>query len=605
MMLALLLAIGAVDIDEHLGAKIPGDLPFSDESGRPVSIGDYFTGDRPVVLILAYFRCPMLCDLVLRGMAGAVKEQPLVLGRDFRALTVSIDPKDRPAQAALKQHNLLQAMNRPDAPWPFLTGKEQQIQQLAGALGFQYTYDPKSDQYAHPACAIVLTPDGRISRYLYGADFRPFDLRLALQEASRGRVGGIFDRVLLTCFRYDPATRRYAWAVRSAVARNGAAFGAGPPFRHCLVLAEARMSPINDWLRTALFLPPQATEVASQIDHLHYFVIIVTMLGSALVGFAAVGLTIRYLKPRDTVAQPEKPQKSPVAVEVAIAGGMFTLFITFWVIGFWQYERVRVPPENTYDIYVTGKQWMWEFSYREGHHSIATLVVPTGRPVRLLMTSRDVIHSFFVPDFRVKQDVIPGRYTSLWFEVKEPGRHPIYCAEFCGTNHSSMRGEVIALSPNDYARWLGNERENQASLFASEPSQVGELGASPPESLARHGVQVAADEGCLRCHTLDGSPHIGPTFANLYLKQVQLKGGGTVLADEEYLTESMMDPNVRIVSGYQPVMPSYLGRLRPAETAALVELIRSLQHVQPPAHLPPMTRPVEVGPSGPLPEKQP
>jgi protein SCO1/2 len=217
MMLALLLAVGAVDIDEHLGARVPGNLQFTDESGRSVSIGDYFTGDKPIVLILAYFRCPMLCDLVLRGMASAAKGQPLVLGQDFRALTVSIDPKDRPAQAALKQHNLLQAMNRPGGPWPFLTGREPQIQQLARVLGFQYTYDPKSDQYAHPACAFVLTPDGRISRYLYGADFRPFDLRLALEEASRGRIGGIFDRVLLTCFRYDPATRRYAWAVRGAL----------------------------------------------------------------------------------------------------------------------------------------------------------------------------------------------------------------------------------------------------------------------------------------------------------------------------------------------------------------------------------------------------
>src|SRR5262249_19002422 len=159
-------------------------------------------------------------------------------------------------------------------------------------------------------------------------------------------------------------------------------------------------------------------------------------------------------------------------------------------------------------------------------------------------------------------------YTTLWFQVKEPGRHQIFCAEFCGTNHSSMRGEVIALSPNDFTRWLGNGREGRVSLFATEPSQVGELGPSPPQSMARRGVQVAADEGCLRCHRLDGYPHIGPSFANLYMRQVWLKDGGTVLADDEYLTESMMDPNARIVAGFQPVMPSYMGRLRPAETAA-------------------------------------
>jgi protein SCO1/2 len=176
------------------------------------------------VLVLAYFRCPMLCDLVLQSVADSIARQPLALGRDFYALTVSIDPKDNHKAASLKQHGLLQAINRPDAPsaWPFLVGTRDNIRALADSVGFQYAYDPQSDQYAHPACAIVLTPDGRIARYLYGTTFRPFDLRLALGEAARGRIGGIVDRVLLTCFRYDPASRRYAWAVRG-ILRGGAA----------------------------------------------------------------------------------------------------------------------------------------------------------------------------------------------------------------------------------------------------------------------------------------------------------------------------------------------------------------------------------------------
>jgi protein SCO1/2 len=206
-----------VDIDEHLGARLPLQLSFVDSGGHAVRLGDYFHDGKPVVLVLAYFRCPMLCDLVLRGVVAAARGLPLELGRDYRALTVSIDPKDRPQEASLKQHNLLQTLNRPAAPWPFLVGKEGDIRALASAVGFEYAYDPKSDQYAHPACAIVVMPDGRISRYLYGIQFRAFDLRLALGEAARGRTGGIVDRVLLTCFRYDPATRRYAWAVRGAL----------------------------------------------------------------------------------------------------------------------------------------------------------------------------------------------------------------------------------------------------------------------------------------------------------------------------------------------------------------------------------------------------
>jgi protein SCO1 len=217
-LLLMSLLAAPVDIDEQLGQKLPLELAFTDSAGHSVTLSQSFTG-KPVILVLAYFRCPMLCDLVLRGVVTAIQGQPLVLGRDFRALTVSIDPKDRPAEASLKQHNLLQALNRPESArdWPFLVGKEPEIRRLAGALGFEYAYDPRSDQYAHPAAIAIVMPDGRISRYLYGVDFRPFDLRLALEEASRGRTGGIVDRVLLTCFRYDPATRRYAWAVRGAL----------------------------------------------------------------------------------------------------------------------------------------------------------------------------------------------------------------------------------------------------------------------------------------------------------------------------------------------------------------------------------------------------
>ena len=213
-----------IDIEEHLGAPLPLALPFVDENGRPVRLGDYFHDGKPVVLVLAYFRCPMLCDLVLRGVAQSLGRQHLVLGRDYRALTVSIDPKDTPAGARLKQHTLLQAFGELDAAanWPFVTGANDSIAPLAARLGFQYAYDPKSDQYAHPAVAFVITPNGRISRYLYGVKFRPLDVRLALDEAAHGQIGGIVDRVLLCCFQYDPATRRYGWYV-SGVLRGGAA----------------------------------------------------------------------------------------------------------------------------------------------------------------------------------------------------------------------------------------------------------------------------------------------------------------------------------------------------------------------------------------------
>jgi protein SCO1/2 len=215
-------ALNAVDVDEQLGRTIPGDLAFTDDRGQPVRLRDYLGGSQPVLLTLVYYRCPMLCDLVLQNLVKGLTPLGWRPGREFRGLTVSIDPKDRRGAAALKQGALLQGLAAPDARagWPFLTGERASIQQLAGVVGFRYAYDPASDQYAHPAVAMVLTPEGRISRYLYGVSFRPLDLRLALTEAAQGKVGGILNRVLLTCFRYDPATRRYGLLV-TAVVKGG------------------------------------------------------------------------------------------------------------------------------------------------------------------------------------------------------------------------------------------------------------------------------------------------------------------------------------------------------------------------------------------------
>jgi protein SCO1/2 len=213
-----------VDIDEHLGQRLPLDLRFRDPSGATVRLGDYFRDGKPVVLVLGYFRCPMLCDLVLRSTAKAMQRLGWEIGARYRALTVSIDPQDRPAGAALAQTRLLQAVGHVEAraAWPFLVGEEADIRALADRVGFRYVHDPKSDQYAHPACAVVVAPDGRIARYLYGVEFPAGDLGLALIEASQGRIGGIAGRVLLTCFRYDPSTRRYGLLVLG-VMKGGAA----------------------------------------------------------------------------------------------------------------------------------------------------------------------------------------------------------------------------------------------------------------------------------------------------------------------------------------------------------------------------------------------
>lgn len=215
-------AVQAVDIDEHLGQALDTSITLTDMNGAEVRLADYFADGKPVLLVLAYFRCPMLCDLVLSGVVQSLKQLDWRLGAEYRVLTVSFDPSDTARGALRKQITVLQELGRPESTraWPFLVAGEPAIQRLADELGFRYAYDPHSKQYAHPAAIFFLTPRARISRYLYGIEFRPRDVKLALLEASQGRVGTIVDRILLTCFRFDPALRKYRLLI-SGILKGG------------------------------------------------------------------------------------------------------------------------------------------------------------------------------------------------------------------------------------------------------------------------------------------------------------------------------------------------------------------------------------------------
>ncbi len=202
----------AVDIEEHLGQAVDRSLPFTDMLGRKVTLGEALGSGKPVVLILAYYHCPMLCGLVLRSAVEGLGKLPYRLGDDYRAITVSFDPRDTPEAAARKRTSTLAGLSRAPAhcsEWPFLVGDAHATAALADDIGFRYAYDARTGEYAHPAALVVLTPDGRISRYLYGATFAARDLRLALLEAGKGNIGSIVDRVIMTCYHYDPASRAY------------------------------------------------------------------------------------------------------------------------------------------------------------------------------------------------------------------------------------------------------------------------------------------------------------------------------------------------------------------------------------------------------------
>ncbi len=309
---------------------------------------------------------------------------------------------------------------------------------------------------------------------------------------------------------------------------------------------------MNELLRKALYLPSQSSSVARGIDTLHYTVIgaafVVAFLTFLLIGY----FLIRYReRPGDTASG----KRFPPWMEVGLSAVTLGAFIAWWLVGFSQYRELRAVPRDALRVHVVAKQWMWQFVYPDGQTAEDELRVPVGQPVELVLTSRDVIHSFYVPAFRLKQDLVPGRITNLWFTATEPGTYDILCAEYCGAGHSRMRGRVVAMPAADYARWQDGH---------------------PSEGLARTGAEVANRYGCLRCHTIDGTPHLGPTWRGLYGKRVDLADGSSVVADDAYLTESMMDPAVKIVAGCQSQMPSYLGQLAGPDAAAIVEYIRSL-----------------------------
>lgn len=218
LLLVMLAFESQADVVERLGESVPLEVAFTTSEGLPVRLGDLVRGDTPTVLVLTWYECPMLCGLVLKGVIDAAAK--LDADHPYRLLTVSFDPRDTVPNARRKQQSTQAAMKSP-RDWPFLVGGEESIRALTEAVGFRYAWEPSTKQFAHPAVVVVLTPDGRVSRYLYGIDYGARDLRLALAEASQGRTVSTLDRVMLTCFRYDPATRRYGLAIRTFL-RTGA-----------------------------------------------------------------------------------------------------------------------------------------------------------------------------------------------------------------------------------------------------------------------------------------------------------------------------------------------------------------------------------------------
>ena len=300
--------------------------------------------------------------------------------------------------------------------------------------------------------------------------------------------------------------------------------------------------------------PAQASTLAPKVDYLFLFLILTTGSVLVLVFLLVAVFSIRYRR------------RLPDQVGADIAGSNIletfwtatplVIFIIMFVWGAVLYFERSKPPAGSMEIYVVAKQWMWKLQHPEGPREINELHVPLGVPVRLVMTSQDVIHSFFVPAFRIKQDVLPGRYTSEWFQATKPGRYHLFCAEYCGSQHSRMGGWVEVMDPADYQNWLDSERVS--------------------ESMVASGQRLFESLGCSGCHGPSDTAR-GPSLLNLYGRSVQLEGGGSVIADESYIRESIVNPGTKIVPGYKPLMPTYQGQVGEDQLVQLIEYIKSLR----------------------------
>ena len=311
------------------------------------------------------------------------------------------------------------------------------------------------------------------------------------------------------------------------------------------------------WSTTPLF-PEAASTIAPRVDALYLSLVGLAAFFSILIAGLIIFFAIKYRRRSPREIGRNIHESNMLEITWTVIPLMITMVIFVW--GAKIFFAMSTPPAETLNIYVVGKQWMWKFQHLDGQREINELHVPAGRDVKLIATSEDVIHDFFVPDFRVKADVIPGRYVTIWLHATKPGRYRLFCAEYCGTKHSGMTGEVIVMDAPQYQAWLS--------------------GGASQQTLTEEGQQLFSDLACITCHRSDLQGR-GPVLEGVFGTAVTLMNGQKVMADEAYVRESILNPAAKIVAGYQPIMPTFQGQVSEEQLLALVEYVKSLPRPAP------------------------
>jgi cytochrome c oxidase subunit 2 len=293
--------------------------------------------------------------------------------------------------------------------------------------------------------------------------------------------------------------------------------------------------------------------MAARVDALYFFLIGVSVFFSTLISLLIVIFAIRYRRRSDADRPPEILADMRLEILWTVIPLGFTMVMFVW--GAKLYFITYNPPADSLEIHIVAKQWMWKAQHLEGRSEIDELHVPLGRPIKLLLTSQDVIHDFFVPAFRVKTDVLPGRYTTVWFEANKAGVYRLFCAEYCGTQHSGMIGRIVVMQPTEYQSWLS--------------------GRASGLSMAEAGGRLFQAHGCVTCH-LPNDSRRGPSLVGLLGKQMRLQDGRTIVADENYIRESIINPRAKVVAGYEPAMPTFKGLIGEEGIMQIIAYLKSL-----------------------------
>lgn len=315
-------------------------------------------------------------------------------------------------------------------------------------------------------------------------------------------------------------------------------------------------------------LPIRGTEVAGHWDAFYTFLVVLSAVFFIGILIAMILFAVKYNRQR---RQKAEYIESNHLLEILWTVIPTVLVMVIFVWGYVVYREMVQYPSDAYEIRVIAKQWLWQFQYETGRTEVNQLYVPVNKPVKLIMTSDDVIHSFFVPNFRIKKDVVPGMYTHVWFQATVPGEHHLFCAEYCGTSHSGMLGKVIAL---EEPQWKDFLRGKTIVLPSGSTAQA----SAPMQTLAERGRELTKQKGCVACHNDTGvGGGVGPTYRGLYGSTVELADGSKVVADDNYIRESIEAPTAKVVKGYNPVMPTFKGLLKEEDINAIIAYLKSVK----------------------------